>query len=61
MYKERMVLNLPVMCLSISTRGLVQDSRIDKVTYLAVPLNWMPYAMHKGCVIFEMLESFNPL
>jgi hypothetical protein len=61
MYKERMVLNLPVMCLSMGTRGSAQDSRIGKATYLAVPLNRMPYAMHKGCVIFEMLESFNPL
>jgi len=56
-----MVLNLLVICLSISTRWSAQDSYIGKATYLAVPLNRMPYAMHKGCVIFEILKSFNPL
>ena len=61
MYKECMVLNLLVMCLFINTRGLVQDFHIDKVTYLAVPFNWMLYAMYKGYMIFKMLKSFNPL
>jgi len=61
MYKERIILNLLVICLSIGTRGSAQDSYIGKATYLAVPLNWMPYAIYKGYVIFEMLKSFNPL
>jgi len=56
-----MVLNLLVIYLSISTRGLAQDSHIDRATYLAVPLNWMLYAMYKSCVIFEMLKFFNLL
>ena len=61
MYKEHIVLNLPVIYPFMGTRGLAQDSYIDKVTYLVMPLNWILYAIYKDCVIFKILKSFNLL
>ena len=55
-----MVLNLLVICLFISIKGLLQGSCIGKAIYLIVPLNKMLYSIYKGCVIFKILESFNP-
>ena len=56
-----MVLNLPVIYLFIGTKESAQDSYIGKATYLIILFNWMLYAIHKGCVIFKILKSFNLL